>query len=124
MAHSGVQVNPMCIKEFEQMKLRQTYKYIIFRLSPDLQKIEIENRVPHARVLDSEDTSAYEQFLEALPKSAPRYAVYDLHYQLKESGQRNKIFFLLWLVFNHLSILVLVCPFRSLPGSTHLFIIF
>jgi cofilin len=86
---SGVQVNDDCISEWEKMKLRSAYRYILYKLSPDLARIEIDKK---AAV-----NSTYEQFLADLPPQSPRYAVFDMHYMLEDgSSKRDKPFFLLW----------------------------
>ena len=38
---SGVQVNPDCLSDFEAMKIRSAYGYIIFKITADKKFIEV-----------------------------------------------------------------------------------
>ena len=39
---SGVQCQPECLTEFEKMKIRSEYAYIIYKITADKKFIEIE----------------------------------------------------------------------------------
>jgi cofilin len=64
-------------------------KYVIFGLSKD--NIEIV-------VLKTSDSSSYDDFIADLPEADCRWAVYDLEFETKEGGKRNKICFFSWYV--------------------------
>lgn len=77
---------------FQQLKLKKTIKYIIFKLSDD--KTEIVSSI-------TSQSKDYEDFLGDLPESECRWAVYDLEFELEEGGKRNKLVFYQWyVVFN------------------------
>ena len=39
---SGIKLDPLCIEEFNNMKLKHKYRYIIFKLSDDHKSIVID----------------------------------------------------------------------------------
>ncbi|OAV86050.1 hypothetical protein PTTG_05915 [Puccinia triticina 1-1 BBBD Race 1] len=85
---SGVTVNPQCMHDFIDLKLKKKSKYIIYAISDDSKEIVVEKV--------SESTS-YDTFLEDLPSGSCRYAVYDFEYALTETeGKRNKLCFFTW----------------------------
>lgn len=68
------------------MKLKKTFKYIIYKLSDDSKFI----------VVDKTATDAdYDTFLGELPEKECRWAVYDFDYTIAD-GPRNKIVFYSW----------------------------
>ncbi|KAI8968539.1 hypothetical protein BDF20DRAFT_896944 [Mycotypha africana] len=85
---SGVAVNDQCLEVFEELKLRKKYKYIIFKLSDDNKEIVIEK---------SSTNGEYQEFLDELPPSEPRYAVFDFEFEKGAEGKRNKITFYTWI---------------------------
>ncbi|CEG74210.1 Putative Cofilin [Rhizopus microsporus] len=84
---SGVSADNECIAKFNELKLRKSFKYIIYKLSDDNKQIVIEKAV---------ESGSYDNFLNDLPENEPRYAVYDFDYVKPEEGQRNKITFFSW----------------------------
>ncbi|CAN6634276.1 cofilin [Trichomonascus vanleenenianus] len=88
MSRSGIAVADDCISAFEDLKLRKTYKYIIYRVSDDKTQIIVEKT--------SKDAD-YEKFTADLPENESRYAIYDFEYELSAGeGKRNKIIFMMW----------------------------
>ncbi|XP_064631186.1 actophorin-like [Lineus longissimus] len=86
---SGVQVNDECIAEWEALKLRSAWRYILYKLSDDMTRIEIDKK--------GGVNSSYEDFIADLPAHSPRYAVFDMHYMLQDgTSKRDKPFFLSW----------------------------
>ncbi|KAL2017810.1 hypothetical protein VTK56DRAFT_1673 [Thermocarpiscus australiensis] len=100
MSQSGATVNAECVTAYNDLKLNKKYKYVIFKLSDDNKEIVVDST--------SEDGPEYEDFREKLINAksksktgaigkGPRYAVYDVEYQLASGeGTRNKITFLAW----------------------------
>ncbi|KAG6833446.1 cofilin [Tephrocybe sp. NHM501043] len=84
---SGVGVNELCIAEFQQLKLKKKYKYIIFTLSKDSTEIVVE------KTSTSED---YDDFVADLPETECRWAIYDFEFEKEGAGRRNKITFISW----------------------------
>jgi cofilin len=74
---------------FQALKLKKKSKYIIFKVN--------DKRTEIIPVKDS-SSSDYDDFLNDLPESECRWAVYDLEFQNDEGGQRNKIIFFQWYV--------------------------
>ncbi|KAG2196709.1 hypothetical protein INT47_009619 [Mucor saturninus] len=85
---SGVAVNSECLDLYQELKLRKSYKYLIFKLSENNQEIVVEK---------SSETGDYDDFLSQLPDNEPRYAVYDFEYEKPGDGKRNKITFYSWI---------------------------
>lgn len=88
MSRSGVGLGPDCVTTFEELKLKKTYSYIIYKLSADKKTIVVG---------DKGEGQSYDEFVNALPENDCRYAVFDFHYELNPSeGKRNKILFITW----------------------------
>ncbi|ORY98871.1 hypothetical protein BCR43DRAFT_503645 [Syncephalastrum racemosum] len=88
---SGVAVNPECLEKYQDLKLRKKYNYIIFKLSDDLKEIVVD---------EAGEKAEYDDFIEKLPDTEPRYAVYDFEYEKEGAGVRNKITFYSWVPDN------------------------
>ncbi|KAL9122594.1 MAG: hypothetical protein Q9187_000847 [Circinaria calcarea] len=103
MSKSGISVAPECITAFNELKLgsgkgKDKIKYIIYKLSDDYKEIVVE---------ETSGDGDWETFQSKLMNAkasykgkegkGPRYAVYDLEYELDASeGKRNKIAFISW----------------------------
>lgn len=88
MSRSGVGLGPNCVSTFEELKLKKTYSFIIFKLSDDKKSIIVDK---------TSNDESYEEFTAALPETDCRYAVYDFKYSLGVAeGDRNKIVFVTW----------------------------
>ncbi|KEP54042.1 cofilin/tropomyosin-type actin-binding protein [Rhizoctonia solani 123E] len=83
---SGVTVNPQCVSDYQDLKIKKTSKFITFKLSDDMKEIVVD------KISADED---YEAFLKALPPAEPRWAVYDVAFE-KDGGKRNKLAFFSW----------------------------
>ncbi|KAL1922269.1 uncharacterized protein VTP21DRAFT_9808 [Calcarisporiella thermophila] len=84
---SGVAVNSECLETFQALKLRKKFKYIVFKLNDTKTEIIVETSVEQA---------SYDDFVESLPPSECRYAVYDFDFEKPGEGARNKICFYTW----------------------------
>ncbi|KAK6534394.1 cofilin [Arthrobotrys megalospora] len=82
----SVAVDGACIDKFEELKLRKTSKYIIYKLNDTKTQIVVDK---------SSTDSDYSTFLEDLPEEDCRWAVYDFAYSTAD-GERNKIVFISW----------------------------
>jgi len=85
---SGVQVNPDCLTEFAEMKIRSKYKYIIFKITDDKKFIEIETK--------GEKDATFEDFCKCLPDGSCRYGVLDVEISTKSGATTNKLIFVAW----------------------------
>lgn len=91
MAVSGIKLDPVCIDEFNSMKLKHKYRYIIFKLSDDLKHIVID------KIGAKNDTfESFQQYLKQVKEAGDcRYATYDVEYEVS-GAIREKIVFILW----------------------------
>jgi len=94
MPVSGVSINPECVSAYNELKLgRGGPKYVIYKISDDQKEIVVEEastekeyEVFRQKLLDAKDSNG---------KKSPRYAVYDVEFELKEGeGKRSKIVFI------------------------------
>jgi len=83
---SGVQVNENCISDFNEMKIRSAYKYIIYKISADKKYIEIEHK----------GTGDFAEFCSKLPDGDCRYGVLDVEISTKSGANANKLIFVAW----------------------------
>ncbi|KAF9123186.1 cofilin [Mortierella sp. 14UC] len=87
MATSGVKAHPDCVQSFMELKLQKSHKYIIYKISDDLETIE---------VVKTSNDADYDNFLAELPAEDCRWAVYDFAFKTADGGDRNKIVFFSW----------------------------
>merc|ERR1712157_594934 len=85
---SGVQVAPGVLDEFEKMKIRSEYKYMIFKITSDKKFIEIE--------CTGKQDASFPEFVEKLPEGDCRYAVLDVEINTKSGATTNKLIFVAW----------------------------
>jgi cofilin len=86
---SGVKVLDKCKIEFNNIKMKHQYRYILFKLTDDLTAIEVEK----TGTLDSQWEEFVDDLKKAVDKGQPRYAVYDFAYDTPE-GPRTKLCFI------------------------------
>ncbi|KAL4887666.1 cofilin, actophorin [Aspergillus karnatakaensis] len=95
---SGVSIPTECIDAYKQLlygKKAAKPKFIIYRISDDERSMVVE---------ETSSESDYEAFLKKLTStldghqsSAPRYALYDVEYDLGEDGKRKQTVFISWM---------------------------
>lgn len=90
-------VHDQCIEAFNDLKLKKKYQYVIYKLSDDMNQVEVEKTAP-AAANKAEAEADYKAFVASLPKDQCRYAVYDFYYETAGEGERNKILFYTWFV--------------------------
>ena len=83
---TGVQVDGNVITEFNDFKLRNKYRYIIFKIEGSSVVID-KTAGPE---------SDYASFNSSLPDDDCRYAVFNFEYETPTDGKRSKIVFVLW----------------------------
>ena len=84
---SGVQVDDEIITKFNEMKIGHKYRYMQMKLTDDHKVITIEKCV---------DNAEYQDFLDQLPAEQCRYVLYDYKYKGKETGDQEKLVFIVW----------------------------
>lgn len=88
---SGVAIANDSLEAYQEIKLGHKYRYIIYRLSPDLKQVIVEKR--------AERNETYNDFATTLLNTVDlrecRYAVYDFEYTHNQMP-RQKLVFVLW----------------------------
>jgi cofilin len=110
---SGVQCDPTCVAEFEQMKIRSAYacaraapaltrsarsppsllaccvcRYIVFKITDDKKNIVIDCK--------GEKGASFSEFTSKLPDGDCRYSVLDVEINTKSGATTNKLIFVAW----------------------------
>lgn len=89
---SGVAVRQEVQDRFSEIKLKHSYRYILFKLTDDLKEICVEKC--------ADKGASYDEFLKDMAAARSngecRYAVYDAEYTTLNNQQRNKLVFFLW----------------------------
>lgn len=88
---SGVKVNPLCVSEYQDLKMKKNHRYIIYAINKQLTEVE---------VLKTADTSATVQdfiaeFKEAAEQKQCRYGIVDFPYKTP-TQEKSKIIFFYW----------------------------
>jgi hypothetical protein len=88
---SGISVAENCVLRYNELKLRHTMRYIIYRLSDDLSEIIVDK--------EADKTAKFDDFLieakKVKDRGECRYAVYDVPFE--HGGLvKNKLLFILW----------------------------
>jgi cofilin len=86
MSNTGITVSNECVTEFNEFKIRNKYRYMIFNIVGG-KEVKIEKTGP--------PNATYDQFLADLPANDARYAVFKFDYTHAD-GQRQKLVFFLW----------------------------
>ena len=81
-------MNQECLSTFQELKTGKKIKFIIYGMNADNTEIV---------VLSTSTEKSYDTFLENLPETECRWAVYDMEFDSGE-GIRNKLCFYMWSV--------------------------
>ncbi|KAF3903204.1 Cofilin [Dactylellina cionopaga] len=85
---SGIGLNEGCIPTYQNLKLKEDHRYIIYKLTDNLKEILIDKA--------SAKDSTYDDFVADLPPDNCRYAVYNYPFQRENGEKKNKIIFISW----------------------------
>lgn len=85
---SGVVTSEDCVAVFNEIKMKKTLKYVIFKLSDDFKKIVVENK--------REKPAVFQDLVNALPKNEPRYAVYECDTKKADGTGGAKLVLITW----------------------------
>uniref|UniRef100_A0A6S9RKX6 ADF-H domain-containing protein n=1 Tax=Chrysotila carterae TaxID=13221 RepID=A0A6S9RKX6_CHRCT len=85
---SGVVAEQQCIDEFDTMKIRKSYSYIIYKISDDKKYIQIECK--------GEPGASFAEFCSKLPDGDCRYGILDVPISTKSGAEANKLIFVCW----------------------------
>merc|ERR1712130_578095 len=78
---SGVQCGQECLDEFEKMKIRSEYAFIIFKITDDKKSIVIDKK--------GEKGASFDDFCGQLEDGTCRYAVLDVEINTKSGATAN-----------------------------------
>ena len=86
---SGVSVADDCVTLFNEMKLKHTMKFIVYKMNDGMTQIEV--------LKTGDKTATYDDFLKELPVSDCRYGVFDVeHEEPKTKAMSNKLTVFAW----------------------------
>jgi cofilin len=85
---SGVGVDDEVVQKFNDLKLKHSHQYLVYKMSDDFKSIVVEKC--------GASGAPYNEFKSSLPAQDCRYGVFDLSFELPDGGKRNKIVFILW----------------------------
>jgi cofilin len=75
------------LDKYQALKLGKKHKYILFGLDKDNKEIIVQ------KCSESVD---YDDFLNDLPETECKWAVYDFEFEKEDGGKRNKLVFYSW----------------------------
>merc|ERR1739838_708093 len=85
---SGVQVKDDLILKYDETKIKNTNKYLIFKITDDKKFITID--------CEGAPDATFDDFCAALPDDDCRYAVFDTPITTKSGAEANKMMFVSW----------------------------
>ncbi|RDW74642.1 actin-binding ADF family protein [Aspergillus mulundensis] len=89
---SGVTISDESINAYKDLLYKRGAakpKFIIYKITPDERSLVVDESCPEKE---------YEAFLHKITaEPEPRYAVYDVEYDLKEDGKRATTVFITWM---------------------------
>lgn len=96
MAFFNVNVPAEVINEFNTMKLKHCFQYILLKLSDDFKTLNITKKEPKKEVKDDATAkTVYEEFLQEFEPNECCYAIFDFFFK-EGDGERDKLIFLSW----------------------------
>ena len=90
-------VNEECLTEYNKLKLRKGYKYLIFGINDSLTEIVIKKKADDSTKAKS-NQDAYAEFLTNFSKGVCGWGVFDFEFEKVGDGIRNKLIFFAWYV--------------------------
>jgi len=87
-SNTGVAVDSAGIQAFNDFKLKNTHRYIFYKISDDKKSVVVD--------CFGDLSTTYSQFLQILAKSDCRYVIYNFEYDTGADGKRSKIIFINW----------------------------
>lgn len=87
---SGVGVDEMCVSAFDKLLREKATKFVVYKINGAGDSVEVETV--------GSNSDDFDEFLDALPESDCRYAVYDFLYTNADGCVFNKVRWL-WILF-------------------------
>jgi len=85
---TGVGIDSTLISEFNDFKLSNKHRYILFKVANDQKSIILDRKGDYSKT--------YQDFVKELPGNDCRYAVVNFEYETESDGKRSKIIFINW----------------------------
>jgi cofilin len=83
----GVAVDPKCVELYDQMKMKHTVRYAVFKVQGQ-ERIVVEH--------EGGKSKTFEEMVKLLPPGEPRYAVVDFPFTSADGRPQEKLIFILW----------------------------
>ncbi|KAL6846904.1 hypothetical protein ACP4OV_022757 [Aristida adscensionis] len=87
-ASSGMGVAAECKETFLQLQRKKAHRYVIFKIDEKGKEVTAEKM--------GAVTESFDDFMDSLPETDCRYAIYDFDFVTEENCQKSKIFFIAW----------------------------
>ncbi|KAG8049341.1 hypothetical protein GUJ93_ZPchr0009g248 [Zizania palustris] len=87
-ASSGIGVAAECKEAFVELQRKKAHRYVVFKIDDKGKEVVVEKTGAAAE--------SFDDFMESLPDSDCRYAVYDFDFVTQDNCQKSKIFFVAW----------------------------
>lgn len=89
-ASSGIGVAAECKQTFLELQRKKSHRYVIFKIDDKCKEVVVDKT--------GSSTESFDDFMDSLPESDCRYAIYDFDFVTEENCQKSKIFFVAWSV--------------------------
>jgi cofilin len=83
MVETGVKLHEEVVSEFNELKMKNTSQYLIYRLSDDFEWIILEKK--------GEKGESYQDMIKNLPTDLPRFVVYDYNLTTADGRKVRKL---------------------------------
>jgi len=82
---AGTPVDDACVLKYKDLKSKRKYKFVTYKIENNSIVVATEGA----------PTASFDDFIEALPESEPRYAVFDFEFD-RDGCKKSKIVFVTW----------------------------
>mmetsp|Transcript_44756 Transcript_44756/g.43346 ORF Transcript_44756/g.43346 Transcript_44756/m.43346 type:complete len:139 (+) Transcript_44756:3-419(+) len=85
MVSADLGIDDSCFEEFTALRMKQAYRFIIFRINDEKTTVQIEKL--------GDRHSTFDHFKDLMPKDQARYAVYEFEFTTSDNRKQSKTFF-------------------------------
>jgi len=86
------QVDPVCIEEYKNFKLRRKHKWVCFSIIEDASQQKIHT----VKSVESDKSKDVSDLIHSLSEHECCYVVYEHEYTTKDGRKTDKLFFITW----------------------------
>lgn len=90
---SGIAVLDECTTAFKELLKDRKHSAVVLKISDDLSSVVVDKTLPPNEAGTAE--ASYKKFLETLPESDCRFAIYDFEYVVSDIT-KNRVVMILW----------------------------